>query len=149
MVYCFKVGPLIMSRNLFLERSATTYGGRDGVIKNTQSGLQVEMTKPLEMGGTNPTGTNPEELFSIGYSGCFASSLEYLLFVDKVSYQDISVKVDTQLVSDEQGGFKFALQVHARIKGLTSEQESQYIQKAFLFCPYSKAIKGNVDVAFV
>jgi lipoyl-dependent peroxiredoxin len=138
-----------MSRNLFLERTATTYGGRDGIIKNTQSGLQVEMTKPLEMGGTNPTGTNPEELFSMGYSGCFASSLEYLLSVDKVSYQDITVKVNTQLVSDELGGFKFALQVHARIKGLTSEQENQYIQKAFLFCPYSKAIKGNVDISFI
>ena len=58
-----------------LERSATAKGGRDGLITDMSSKLELKMTKPLEMGGNNQTGTNPEELFAAGYSACFASSL--------------------------------------------------------------------------
>jgi len=133
----------------FLERTATAFGGRDGEIKDTLSGYSVKLSKPAEMGGVNPKGTNPEELFSIGYASCFASSLEYLLQANKVSYESLSVKADTALMMDEKTGFSFKLTVKAVVKGVTKEVEQEYIQKAYNFCPYSKAIKGNVDVNFI
>ena len=133
----------------FLERTATAFGGRDGEIRDTQSGYSVKLSKPAEMGGVNPKGTNPEELFSIGYSSCFASSLEYLLIANGVVYEFLSVKADTALMMDEKTGFSFALTVKARIQGVSKEVEKEYIQKAYNFCPYSKAIKGNVNVTFV
>jgi Ohr subfamily peroxiredoxin len=101
------------------------------------------------MGGTNQKGSNPEELFSIGYSSCFASSLEYLLLSNKVSYESLSVKADTALMMDEKTGFEFQLTVKASIKGISKEVEKEYIHKAYGFCPYSKAIKGNVKVTFI
>lgn len=133
----------------FLERTATAFGGRDGEIRDTQSGYSVKLSKPAEMGGVNPKGTNPEELFSIGYSSCFASSLEYLLIANRITYESLSVKADTALMMDEKTGFSFALTVKARIQGVSKEVEKEYIQKAYNFCPYSKAIKGNVNVTFV
>jgi lipoyl-dependent peroxiredoxin len=133
----------------FLKRTATTFGGRDGEVRDTQSGYSVKLSKPAEMGGMNPKGTNPEELFSIGYSSCFASSLEYLLMANQVEYQSLSVKADTALMMDEKTGFRFALTVKATIQGVSKEVEKEYIQKAYNFCPYSKAIKGNVNVKFV
>ena len=133
----------------FLERTATAFGGRDGEIRDTQSGYSVKLSKPAEMGGVNPKGTNPEELFSIGYSSCFASSLEYLLIANGVVYEFLSVKADTALMMDEKTGFSFALTVKARIQGVSKEVEKEYIQKAYNFCPYSKAIKGNVNVTFI
>jgi Ohr subfamily peroxiredoxin len=129
-----------------LERKATTHGGRNGKIGQTLSGLELKLEKPVEMGGKSNNYTNPEELFSMGYSSCFASSIEYLLQMSKTPYEDIFVTVTTALVPDGQAGFKFDITVEARIKGLSKTDEKTFIDQAYQFCPYSKAIKGNVNV---
>ncbi|MFU8793397.1 MAG: Ohr family peroxiredoxin [Acholeplasmataceae bacterium] len=131
-----------------LERYATTYHGRDGVIKDTQSGLETRLSKPKEMGGSKAEGTNPEELFAMGYSSCLASSMEYLLKNDGVTYDDLSVKATAGLVMHPEKGFLFKLTVEANIKGVSKDVEASYIKNAYDFCPYSKAIRGNVEVTF-
>ena len=135
--------------NQILERSATTYGGRNGVIKDMASKVELKLAKPVEMGGAGLPGTNPEELFSAGYSSCFASSIEYLLMTSGIKYEGITVKATTKLVANPETGFQFQLFVEARIQGVTQEIEKDYVQKAYGFCPYSKAIKGNVDIKFI
>ena len=131
-----------------LERQATTIGGRDGIIKDTQSTIELKLAKPQEMGGKLAKGTNPEELFAMGYSSCFASSIEFLLQSSKQTYEDIEVTVTASLVKDGDSGFKFEALVNAKIMGVTKDIEKKYIEMAYQFCPYSKAIKGNVDVKF-
>lgn len=131
-----------------LERQATTIGGRDGIIKDTQSTIELKLAKPQEMGGKLAKGTNPEELFAMGYSSCFASSIEFLLQSSKQAYEDIEVTVTASLVKDGDSGFKFEALVNAKIMGVTKEIEKKYIEMAYQFCPYSKAIKGNVDIKF-
>ncbi|MDI6453065.1 Ohr family peroxiredoxin [Peloplasma aerotolerans] len=132
-----------------LERSATTFHGRDGLIKDTDSGLELKLSKPKEMGGLGENGTNPEELFAAGYSSCLASSMEYLLKNDKIDYKDLQVSAVASLVMHQEKGFLFQLVVDAQIQGVTKEVEKEYIEKAYNFCPYSKAIKGNVEVRFM
>jgi len=134
---------------LILKRNATTYHGRNGVVKDTQSGLETTLSKPKEMGGFGGKGTNPEELFAMGYSSCLASSMEYLLMTDNVKYEDLYVKAVAELVMDPEKGFEFQLTVEARIQGVTKDIEKSYVDKAYDFCPYSKAIRGNVEVKFV
>jgi lipoyl-dependent peroxiredoxin len=90
--------------------------------------------------------TNPEELFSMGYSSCFASSLEYLLQASKTSYDDLKVSVTTMLVPDGTEGFKFEVIVEASVLGVSKELEKEMINKAYQFCPFSKAIRNNVSV---
>jgi lipoyl-dependent peroxiredoxin len=131
-----------------LTRGATTYGGRNGVIRDTQSFTNLDLAKPVELGGTPQPGTNPEELFAMGYSACFASSLEYLLQSENVDFDSISVHVDIALVMNETTGFEFAATIKARVLGTDDSTERDFIQKAYQFCPYSKAIKGNVSVTF-
>lgn len=131
-----------------LERQATTIGGRDGIIKDTQSTIELKLAKPQEMGGKLAKGTNPEELFAMGYSSCFASSIEFLLQSSKQAYEDIEVTVTASLVKDGDSGFKFEALVNAKIMGVTKDIEKKYIEMAYQFCPYSKAIKENVDVKF-
>lgn len=135
--------------NQFLERSATTIGGRNGIIKDMASQLEFKLAKPVEMGGELIPGTNPEELFAAGYSACFASSLEYLLMSEGVSYEEIKVKATTKLMADPKTGFSFQLVVDAKVLGLTDDLSKKYIEKAYGFCPYSKAIRGNVNVTFI
>ena len=131
-----------------LERQATTIGGRDGIIKDTQSTIELKLAKPQEMGGKLAKGTNPEELFAMGYSSCFASSIEFLLQSSKQAYEDIEVTVTASLVKDGDSGFKFEALVNAKIMGVTKDIEKKYIEMAYQFRPYSKAIKGNVDIKF-
>ena len=135
-----------MSQILFT-RQATTTGGREGTVHNTLSGLELVLAKPQEMGGQNTQGTNPEELFSVGYSACFASSIEFLAQQQNIAYERLAVNAKTALVMEEQG-FKFALEVQVVLEGVTKEQKTELIQAAYHFCPYSKAIMGNVDVTF-
>lgn len=132
-----------------LERQATTYGGRDGVIRDTISNTELKLSKPQEMGGKLAKGTNPEEIFSMGYSSCFASSLEFLLQMEKQSYDDLEVQVTTELVKDGDAGFKFQILIQARVIGVDPEVEKKFVNMAYQFCPYSKAIRGNVDVTIV
>ncbi|MCD4827566.1 MAG: Ohr family peroxiredoxin [Acholeplasmataceae bacterium] len=132
-----------------LSRKATTYGGRNGEVRDTTSGLTYKLAKPKQMGGIGLEGTDPEELFSVGYSSCFASSMEYLLQNDKVKYEDLSVQVETKLLMVPNEGFKFALVVKARINGVDQETLDKYILGAKDFCPYSKAFKGNIDIEFI
>jgi Ohr subfamily peroxiredoxin len=132
-----------------LSRTATTFGGRNGEIKDTTSGITFKLAKPKQMGGIGLEGTDPEELFSAGYSSCFASSMEYLLVTDKVDYEDLYVKAETKLMMVPNEGFKFKLVVEARINGVDQKTLDKYIQGAKAFCPYSKAFKDNIEIEFI
>lgn len=129
-----------------LTRRATTKGGRNGTIEALDGDLNLQMEKPKEMGGSETAKTNPEEIFAAGYSACFASSLEFLLEKDKVDYDSIEVTAACNLVKDPDGGFKFDIDLDVSLEGVDEEKRTQYIKGAYNFCPYSKAMKGNVDI---
>ncbi|MFP4462139.1 MAG: Ohr family peroxiredoxin [Thermotogota bacterium] len=130
-----------------LTRSATTKGGRTGRIEAKEGKLTLDMAKPLELGGSENKETNPEEIFAAGYSACFASSLEYLLENAKVDYDSIEVECALHLIMDAKGGgFKFDIDLYVTLDGPDEETKNTFIDKAYGFCPYSKAISGNVDV---
>lgn len=130
-----------------LTRKAVTKGGRNGNIQAKEGNLNLTMAKPRELGGTENKETNPEEIFAAGYSACFASSLEFLLENAQVSYDTIEVEAALHLVKDEEdGGFKFDIDLYVTLEGPDEKTGNDFIDKAYDFCPYSKAMKGNVDV---
>lgn len=129
-----------------LSRKATTQGGRNGTITLATSNQTIKMSKPIEMGGITNDYTNPEELFAAGYSACFASSLEYLLQTQEEPYTDIEVFANTMLVKDGDKGFKFAIELVVDIKSIDEAKKAMFVNQAYQFCPYSKAINGNVEV---
>lgn len=130
-----------------LTRSATTKGGRSGRIEAKEGKLALDMAKPIELGGTENKETNPEEIFAAGYSACFASSLEYLLENAEVGFESIEVEAALHLIMDSGGsGFKFDIDLYVSLEGPDQETKDAFIDKAYEFCPYSKAISGNVDV---
>src|SRR5438105_10061813 len=54
---------------------ATVEGGRSGHGRTTDRRLDVDLDVPIEMGGAGGPGTNPEQLFAVGYAACFQSTL--------------------------------------------------------------------------
>ena len=129
-----------------LQRTVIAQGGRNGIIKETSSGVTYTLRKPVEMGGEDHPGTDPEELFAAGYASCLASSIEYLLTADNVSFEDVLVQATNHLLMVPDKGFQFKLEVKTTILGVSSEVEKAYTLKGQAFCPFSRAIQGNVTI---
>ena len=77
------------------------------------------------------------------------ASLEQLLKVEEVAYNDIKLHTLVNLVPDPNGGFKFELEVEVAIQGVDQTTQETFIKTAEQFFPVSKAIVNNVDITFI
>ncbi len=124
---------------------ATATGGRDGVAKSDDGKIDVKLQTPKEMGGTGE-GTNPEQLFAAGWSACFEGAMGLAARKLKVTLPaDVAVdaEVDLNLGAD---GYFLAARLNISVPGVDREVAQAVIEEAHRTCPYSKAIRGNVDV---
>ncbi len=129
------------------ETTIINTGGRNGEVHSPDNIFNLDVAKPAALGGETTTATNPEQLFAAGYSACFNSALELMLEKGKVSYDSSEVTATVALYSDKaDNGFKLGVKLDVSIKGVDRETAEEYAHKAHDFCPYSKALKGNVDV---
>ncbi|MGB3180288.1 MAG: organic hydroperoxide resistance protein [Cyclobacteriaceae bacterium] len=129
--------------------SATTVGGRNGRIKTSDGIIDLESRLPKEFGGPGGEYTNPEMLFAAGYSSCYGSAVK--LVSEKMGVEakpeDISVTTDVTLMKDPaDGGFKLGVKITLGIDGVDNDKVKAIAEKANEVCPYSKAVRGNVDV---
>lgn len=124
-----------------------TTGGRNGAGTSSDGALDVKLSSP----GSGKPGTNPEQLFGIGYSACFMGAIQ------KAGLK-LGIKVPAELAIDANvtlgktdGGAAFALAVRLAISlpGLDPAQQRQLIDTAHQTCPYSHATRGNIAVELV
>jgi Ohr subfamily peroxiredoxin len=117
---------------------ASARGGREGVAASNDGKLEVRLSTPKELGGAGGEGTNPEQLFAAGYSACFLGALS----------ADASVEAKVGIGKRDDGaGFGLVVELKANLPGLSQEQATDLVHKADVVCPYSHAIRGNVQVA--
>lgn len=123
------------------------YGGRSGTIKSEDGILDLALAMPKELGGKGRA-TNPEQLFAAGYAACFENAVIYVSrnMADKVKDSDIEVAAEVSLLPTEQGGFQLAVALEVEITGVDQAKAEEIVQAAHAVCPYSNAIRGNVDV---
>lgn len=123
------------------------YGGRSGIIKSEDGILDLALAMPKELGGKGGA-TNPEQLFAAGYAACFENAVIHVTRgkADKVKDSDIEVAAEVSLLPTEQGGFQLAVALEVEITGVDQAKAEEIVQAAHAVCPYSNAIRGNVDV---
>ncbi len=123
-------------------------GGRTGDGATDDNRLSVKLSTPKEMGGDGGPGTNPEQLFGIGYSACFLGALKYVAGQEKVKIpEDARIDADIGIgPRDDGGGFGITASLTITIPGMEKAQAEDLVQKAHIVCPYSNATRGNVDV---
>ena len=128
---------------------ATAEGGRDGHSASDDGRLDVKLTAPQEMGGAaDGVGTNPEQLFAAGYSSCFHSALKIVARRMKLDADDSTVSAAVG-IGPAEGMVGYGLQVELTVslpKVSDRDQAQQLVDTAHQVCPYSNAIRGNVDV---
>lgn len=126
---------------------ATAEGGRLGKVKSSDGTLDLALSMPKSLGGQEKeNATNPEQLFAAGYAACFDSALN---LVARQSRKRIESKVtaEVSIGKDLDGGFKLAVALFVAVRGISLEEAEELVKLAHTVCPYSKATKGNIEVA--
>ena len=124
---------------------AHTTGGRDGGAgKSSDGALEVKLNPP----GSGKAGTNPEQLFAVGYAACFIGAM-------KAVGPKIGVKVPDDVAIDSSvslgptnGGnaYGIAVKLAITLPGLDAEAKQKLVDTAHQVCPYSNATRGNIEV---
>lgn len=144
-----------MSKDLKIQytASATSTGGRHGKVESSDGAINLSTTEPKELGGEGEAGkTNPEQLFAAGYAACFSSAAKLAAETMGIDVADGALKVTSHVSLGKDkadGGFGIKVKIELQAEGVEEEAKNRLIQKANELCPYSKAIKGNVDVELV
>jgi len=122
---------------------AHTTGGREGGASRTSDGhLDVKLSVP----GTHGTGTNPEQLFAVGWSSCFLSAIKIVAARMKVKLPtDVAVDSEVDL-GTTNGGYLIQARLNVNLPGIEREVAQKIVDGAHLECPYSKATHGNINV---
>ena len=118
-------------------------GGRDGAARSDDGRLDIKLSTP---GGTG-TGTNPEQLLAAGWSACFQGAMAIAAKQMGIKLADVAIDAEIDL-NLADGAFFLAARLNVSLPGLDPDVAHQLIEAAHRTCPYSKALQGNVDVAF-
>ncbi|CDX22780.1 conserved hypothetical protein [Mesorhizobium plurifarium] len=121
-------------------------GGRNGHGETSDGLLKVDLAMPKELGGKGGA-TNPEQLFAVGYAACFESAVRFVARQQKLPLKDASITSTVSLYPNDQGGFRLGVSLAVEIKGLDQTGAEALVSEAHKICPYSNAIRGNIDVA--
>src|SRR5262247_3718527 len=122
---------------------AHTIGGREGGSSRTSDGrLDVKLSVP----GTPGTGTNPEQLFAVGWSACFLSAIKLVASKMKVRLPaEFAVDPEVDLGMAD-GGYLLQARLNVILPGVEREVAQKLVDGAHQECPYSKATRGNINV---
>ncbi|AAW87405.1 osmotically inducible protein C [Aliivibrio fischeri ES114] len=123
---------------------ATALAGRNGQVKTDDNMLDLALSYPKEMGGTGEA-TNPEQLFAAGYSACFSNAILHVAREMKIKLTQAPVTAEVGIGPNSAGGFALTV-VLAVVLDLEDQQAQQLVKTAHQVCPYSNAVKGNIDV---
>ena len=136
----------IQSSKLLYTAKAHTTGGREGGASRTSDGrLDVKLSVP----GAPGNGTNPEQLFAVGWSACFTSAVKIVAAKSKVKLpSDFAIDAEVDLCTGNDGYFLQA-RLNVSLPGLDREVARAILDGAHHTCPYSKATRGNINVAII
>ncbi len=126
--------------------NARATGGRDGRGASSDGHLDVKLTTPKELGGAGGEGTNPEQLFAVGYSACFLGAMKFVAGRDKLPMPaDTSVN-GTVGIGKQGNGFGIEVDLVISLPGVERAVAETLVERAHLVCPYSNATRNNIDV---
>lgn len=129
---------------------ATAWGGRSGRAASSDGKLELALSVPKEMGGDGGPGTNPEQLFAVGYAACFQQAVMAVARKSDVDVADSAITVRVGIGSDaERGGFGLEVEIAGEFPGIDPATARQILEQAHEMCPYSRATRNNIAVSLV
>jgi osmotically inducible protein OsmC len=121
-------------------------GGRvAGHGRSSDGVLEVDLRSPSELGGEGG-GTNPEQLFAVGYAACFESVLAIVARRQKLEVGDVEIDSKVMLVTGEDRVFTIAAELDVTLPSVEGTDAMELVRAAHQVCPYSNATRGNIEV---
>jgi osmotically inducible protein OsmC len=127
---------------LYTARTHTTGGRANGAARSSDGRLEIALSTP----GTAGNGTNPEQLFAAGWSACFEGAMGIAARKMRITLPvNLAIDAEVDLCATDDAYFLQA-RLNVSVPGVEHEVAQTLVDTAHQTCPYSKAIRGNVDV---
>jgi Ohr subfamily peroxiredoxin len=136
-----------MANKLYTAEAHVTGGRAQGHGRTGDGELDVKLRLPKELGGEGG-GTNPEDLFAVGFASCFESALGVVARRAKTEAGDVQIDSKVALSTNGTGGFELSVELDVTLPSVDDTQQAiELVRAAHKVCPYSNATRGNIDVA--
>ena len=126
--------------------SATVRGGRAGTVTSDDGRLTLSLSVPTAVGGPGGEGTHPEQLFAAGYAACFQSALGLVGRRAHIDTSNSTITGTVGLLPNGSGGYKLSVKLAVALPGLDRETGERLLEQTHQVCPYSNAVRGNINV---
>ncbi|ATE63039.1 Ohr family peroxiredoxin [Rhizorhabdus dicambivorans] len=126
------------SRTAPYQTQVTALGGRSGAAASADGRLKLRLDGPRDPAGK---GTNPEQLFAAAYAACFLSSLQRV-----ARDEGVELAADSNVTASVGLGERLSVLLSVDLPGVAEEEAARLAAAAHRICPYSRAIRGNVEV---
>ncbi|WP_150245523.1 organic hydroperoxide resistance protein [Nocardiopsis quinghaiensis] len=130
---------------MYTANATVTGEGRKGTGRTDDGRLEVDLSVPKGMGGDDGVGTNPEQLFAVGYGACFHGALKATARKDGTSVEDSTVEAQVSIGKSDDG-LDLSVTLTVTIPGVDQAKADELVQGAHQMCPYSRATRGNIEV---
>ncbi|HJZ35991.1 MAG TPA: organic hydroperoxide resistance protein [Solirubrobacterales bacterium] len=134
-----------MSKAIYTAEAHVIGGRADGHGKTSDGELEVDLRLPAEMGGQGG-GTNPEELFAVGYAACFEGALGAVARREKLEVGDVAIDSKVSLHPGPERTFVLSVELDVTLPSVEGDAAADLVREAHKVCPYSNATRGNIDV---
>jgi osmotically inducible protein OsmC len=134
-----------MTKALYTAEAHVTGGRANGHGRSGDGQLEVDLRLPAELGGQGD-GTNPEELFAVGFAACFEGALGAVARRSKAETGDVAIDSKVMLFPTEERGFKLGVELDVSLPSVADAEALELVRAAHKVCPYSNATRGNIEV---
>jgi lipoyl-dependent peroxiredoxin len=134
-----------MAKDLYTAEAHVTGGRVAGHGRSSDGALEVDLRTPAELGGEGG-GTNPEQLFAVGFASCFESALAAVARRQKLDVGDVAIDSKVKLRAGEDRSFVIAVELDVTLPALAGAEAVELVRAAHGVCPYSNATRGNIEV---
>jgi Ohr subfamily peroxiredoxin len=134
-----------MAKVVYTAKAHVTGGRQHGHGRTDDGVLEVDLRPP----GSGERGTNPEQLFAVGYAACFEGAIMVVARRQRVEAGDVEIDSEVDLVTTEDRAFTVAVRMDVKLPSIDDiEEAAELVRNAHQVCPYSNATRGNIDVTF-
>lgn len=138
-----------MARTLYTTKATVTGGRARGRGVTDDGALDLHLSLPVDMGGPGE-GTNPEQLFAIGYAACFEGALGVVCRRERIEAGEVSIESVVRLISDRGDDWNVAVELRVTLPRVTEpERVARLVAGAHEICAYSNATRGNIELKLV
>ncbi len=135
-----------MAKPIYTAQATVTGGRADGHGRTSGGELDVQLRLPNELGGEG-AGTNPEQLFAVGYAACFEGAIGVVGRRERAEVGDVSIDSRVNLLPTDERGFSLSVELDVTLPQVDDpDQAKRIVEAAHRVCPYSVATRGNIEV---